>query len=174
MVEAIYTRHNQENPLNSMDAPLFNVSRYQRELAQLQQQSDQFRLQLKTLLTDPFILSKRFFDTLAQEVIALHERIRSDAEQWADDALMPLMQHTMEHKQLLETHMLRLRVLAQETQQTQKRSQQMQRYGNELDIQLTEASDILRIMRRPAPILRQAKVVNLPVGQRRRDAGESA
>ena len=174
MVEAIYTRHNQENPLNSMDAPLFNVSGYQRELAQLQQQSDQFRLQLKTLLTDPFILSKRFFDTLAQEVIALHERIRSDAEQWADDALMPLMQHTMEHKQLLETHMLRLRVLAQETQQTQKRSQQMQRYGNELDIQLTEASDILRIMRRPAPILRQAKVVNLPVGQRRRDAGESA
>lgn len=174
MVEAIYTRHNQENPLNGMDAHLFNVKRYQRDLAQLQQQSDQFRLQLKTLLTDPFILSKRFFDTLVQEVIALHERIRSDAEQWASDALMPLLQHTMEHKQLLETHMLRLRALAQETQQTQKRSQQMQRYGNELELQLAEASDILRIMRRPAPIQRQAKVVNLPVGLRRRDAGESA
>ena len=174
MVEAIYTRHNQENPLNGMDAPLFNVKRYQRELRQLQEQSDQFRLQLKTLLTDPSILSKRFYDTLMQEVIALHERIRSDAEQWANDALMPLMQHTMEHKQLLETHMLRLRVLAQETQQTQKRSVQMERYGNELEVQLAEASDILRIMRRPPPIQRQAKVVNLPVGLRQRDAGESA
>lgn len=174
MVDAIYTRHNSENPLNGMDAPLFNVKRYQRELRQLQEQSDQFRLQLKTLLTDQASLSQRFFDTLVREVMALHERVRSDAEQWASDALMPLMQHTMEHKQLLETHMLRLRALAQETQQTQKRSQQMERYGNELELQLSEASDILRIMRRPTPIQRQSKVVSLPVSVRQRDAGESA
>ena len=174
MVEAIYTRHNEENPLNGMDAPLFNVKRYQRELRKLQDQSDQFRLQLKTLLTDQASLSQRFFGTLVQEVIALHERVRSDAEQWAGDALMPLMQHTMEHKQLLETHMLRLRALAQETQQSQKRSVQMERYGNELEQQLAEASDILRIMRRPAPIQRQSKVVSLPFSARQRDAGESA
>ena len=174
MVEAIYTRHNEENPLNGMDAPLFNVKRYQRELRKLQDQSDQFRLQLKTLLTDQASLSQRFFGTLVQEVIALHERVRSDAEQWAGDALMPLMQHTMEHKQLLETHMLRLRALAQETQQSQKRSVQMERYGNELEQQLAEAGDILRIMRRPAPIQRQSKVVSLPFSARQRDAGESA
>ena len=174
MVEAIYQRHNAENPLNGMDAPLFNVKRYQRELNQLRGQSDQFRLQLKTLLTDQSSLSQRFFATLVREVIALHERIRSDAEHWASDALMPLMQHTMEHKQLLETHMLRLRALAQETQQTQKRSQQMERYGNELEQQLAEASDILRILRRPAPIQRQSKVVSLPLAARQRDAGESA
>jgi hypothetical protein len=174
MVEAIYTRHNEENPLNGMDAPLFNVKRYQRELRKLQEQSDQFRLQLKTLLSDQASLSQRFFGTLVQEVIALHERVRSDAEQWAGDALMPLMQHTMEHKQLLETHMLRLRALAQETQQSQKRSVQMERYGNELELQLAEAADILRIMRRPAPIQRQSKVVSLPFSTRQRDAGESA
>lgn len=174
MVEAIYSRHNNENPLNGMDAPLFNVKRYQRELRQLQEQSDQFRLQLKTLLTGQANLSQRFFNTLAKEVIGLHERVRSDAEQWAGDALMPLMQHTLEHKQLLETHMLRLRALAQETQQSQKRSQQMQRYGDELELQLAEASDILRIMRRPAPVQRQSKVVSLPVGFRQRGAGESA
>ena len=173
MVEAVYARHNSENPLNGMDAPLFNVQRYQRELRQLQEQSDQFRLQLKTLLSDQSSLSQRFFDTLVHEVIALHERVRNDAEQWASDALMPLMQHTMEHKQLLETHMLRLRALAQETQQAHKRSQQMERYGNELELQLAEAADILRIMRRPAPMQRQAKVVSLPVA-RQRDAGESA
>jgi len=125
------------------------------------------------LLSDQSSLSQRFFDTLVHEVIALHERVRNDAEQWASDALMPLMQHTMEHKQLLETHMLRLRALAQETQQAHKRSQQMERYGNELELQLAEAADILRIMRRPAPMQRQAKVVSLPVA-RQRDAGESA
>ncbi|MBF7729939.1 dynamin-like GTPase family protein [Pseudomonas sp. N040] len=174
LVEAVYARHNSENPLNGMEAPLFNVSHYQRELRQLQEQTNQFRLQLKTLLTDQASLGQRFFDTLVQEVIALHERVRSDAEQWASDALMPLLQHAMEHKQLLEIHLLRLRALAQETQLTQKRSQQMEQYASELQLQLTEASDILRIMRRPAPIQRKAKVVSLPVTARQRDAGESA
>ena len=174
MVSAIYARYNNENPMNGMDAPLFNVKRYLREVLQLQEQTSKFRMQLKNLLSDQLILSQRFFDTLVQEVIALHQRIHIDAEQWASDALTPLMQHALEHKQLLETHMLRLRVLAQETQQTQKRSEQMGRYHKELEHQLAEASDILRIMRRPAPIQRQSKVVSLPLGMHQHDAGESA
>lgn len=52
MVEAIYQRHNQENPLNALDAPQFRVERYLRELAKLQEQADRFRLHLKTLLTE--------------------------------------------------------------------------------------------------------------------------
>jgi hypothetical protein len=34
MVAAIYRRHNEENPLHGVDAPQFNVNRYQRELKQ--------------------------------------------------------------------------------------------------------------------------------------------
>ena len=78
------------------------------------------------------------------------------------DALMPLMQHTLEHKQLLESHMLRLKALAQETQQTRKRSLQLARYREELEQQLAQASDMLRVLRRPAPVQRQGKVVSLP------------
>lgn len=174
MVDAIYSRHNSDNPLNGMDAPLFNIKRYQRELQQLQQQSDQFRLQLKTLLTEQSTLCRRFFATLVQEVIALHQRIRNDVDQWANDALTPLMQHTMEHKQLLETHMLRLRALAQETQQNKKRSEQLGSYRTELEQQVAQANDILRALRRPAPIQRQSKVVSLPVSLRQRSEGESA
>ncbi len=174
MVDAIYGRHNSENPLNGMDAPLFNIQRYQRELQHLQRQSDHFRLQLKTLLTEQSTLCRRFFDTLVQEVIALHQRIRNDVEQWASDALTPLMQHTMEHKQLLETHMLRLRALAQETQQNKKRSEQLGSYRSELEVQVAQAADMLRALRRPAPIQRQSKVVNLPSRLRQQQDGESA
>jgi hypothetical protein len=87
--------HNEENPLHGVDAPQFNSQRYLRELAQLRAKADQFRLQLKTLLTEQRSLTRRFFATLAQEVIGLHQRLRLDAEQWAADALMPLMQHTV-------------------------------------------------------------------------------
>ena len=166
MVAAIYRRHNEENPLHGVDAPQFNSQRYQRELKQLRNKADQFRLQLKTLLTEQRSLTKRFFATLVQEVMGLHQRLRAEAEQWAGDALMPLMQHTLEHKQMLETHMLRLKALAQETQQARQRSLLLGRYTEELEQQLVEATDILRQLRRPAPLQRQAKVVTLPTSQR--------
>jgi hypothetical protein len=166
MVAAIYRRHNEDNPLGGVDAPQFKIQRYLRELKKLQEKGDQFRLHLKTLLTEQRSLTRRFFATLAQEVIGLHQRLRLDAEQWAADALMPLMQHTLEHKQMLESHMLRLKALAQETQQTRKRSQQLARYQEELEQQLALASDMLRVLRRPAPVQRQGKVVSLPSAAR--------
>lgn len=79
---------------------------------------------------------------------------------------MPLMQYSLEHKQLLETHMLRLKALAQETQQARQRTLLLGRYLEELEKQLAEASDILRLLRRPSPLQRQAKVVTLPGSQR--------
>lgn len=166
MVAAIYRRHNEESPLGGVDAPQFKIQRYLRELNKLQDKGDQFRLHVKTLLTEQRSLTRRFFATLAQEVIGLHQRLRLDAEQWAADALMPLMQHTLEHKQMLESHMLRLKALAQETQQTRKRSLQLARYQEELEQQLAQASDMLRVLRRPAPVQRQRKVVSLPVAAR--------
>ena len=172
MVAAIYRRHNEENPLQGVDEPQFNVQRYLRELKQLRAKADQFRLNLKTLLTEQRSLSKRFFATLVQEVIDLHQRMRREAEQWAADALMPLMQHSLEHKQMLESHMLKLKALAQETQQAQRRGQLLQRYSSDLQQQLAEAADMLRILRRPAPVQRQGKVVTLPGAGRPQSVGE--
>ncbi|MBD9653288.1 dynamin-like GTPase family protein [Pseudomonas sp. PDM12] len=169
MVEAIYRRHNEENPLQAVDAPRFELADYVRELRHLQKKADRFRLGLKALLTEQRSLGRRFFATLVQEVIGLHRRLRRDAERWADEALMPLMQHSLEHKQLLEGHMLRLKALAQDTQHGRQRHQQLAQYAEELKGQLAQAGDMLRVMRRPAPIQRQAKVVTLkgmprPVG----------
>src|SRR5690606_17917578 len=95
IVAAIYRRHNDENPLHGIDAPQFNVGRYRRELQHLQAKADQFRLHPKTLLTEQRSLTRRFFATLVQEVIGMHQRLRKDAEHWAGDTLTPLMQHAL-------------------------------------------------------------------------------
>ncbi|MEX6501914.1 dynamin family protein [Pseudomonas zhanjiangensis] len=172
MVAAIYRRHNQDNPLHGVDAPQFNLERYRRELKLLQGKADQFRRHLKTLLTEQRSLTRRFFATLVQEVIGLHQRLRQEAGQWSGEALMPLIQHSLEHKQLLETHMLRLKTLAQQTQQSRARSHQLARYCAELERQLGEAGEMLRALRRPAPIQRQGKVVQLPGMTRAQSIGE--
>jgi hypothetical protein len=174
MVAAIYCRHNEENPLHGVDAPQFNVQRYLREIHQLRTKADQFRRHPKTLLTEQRQLGKRFFDTLVQEVIGMHQRLRLEVAQWASDALMPLMQHTLEHKQLLETHMLRLKALAQETQLTRQRGQQLEHYTEELEQQIAQANEMLRTFRLPSPMQRMGKVVNLPLAPRRQSGGESA
>lgn len=161
MVSAIYRRHNEENPLQGVDAPLFLLTPYQKELKGLQNKADQFRLQLKTLLTEQRTLTRRFFATLVQEVIAMHQRLRQEAEQWASEALMPLMQHSLEHKQQLESHMLQLKSLAQNSQQSSQRGRMLARYSVELEEQLTQAGEMLRLLRLPAPLRRQAKVVSL-------------
>lgn len=161
MVSAIYRRHNEENPLHGVDTPLFRLAPYQKELKGLQSKADEFRLQLKTLLTEQRTLTRRFFATLVQEVVAMHQRLRQEAEQWAGEALMPLMQHSLEHKQQLEAHMLRLKSLAQDSQQSSQRGRLLARYSHELEQQLAQASEMLRLLRRPAPIRRQGKVVSL-------------
>jgi replication fork clamp-binding protein CrfC len=161
MVSAIYRRHSEENPLHGIDPPLFQLQPYQRELRALQGKADQFRLQLKTLLTEQRTLTRRFFATLVQEVIGLHQRLRQEAERWSSDALTPLLQFSLEHKQQLETHMLRLKSLAKESQQNSQRGQLLTRYSGELEQQLTQAAEMLRALRRPAPLRRQSKVVSL-------------
>ncbi|MFR0309186.1 hypothetical protein ACLHZN_26675, partial [Escherichia coli] len=139
----------------------FQLQPYQRELRALQGKADQFRLQLKTLLTEQRTLTRRFFATLVQEVIGLHQRLRQEAERWSGDALTPLLQFSLEHKQQLETHMLRLKSLAKESQQNSQRGQLLTRYSGELEQQLTQAAEMLRALRRPAPLRRQSKVVSL-------------
>ena len=165
MVSAIYRRHSEENPLQGIDPPLFQLLPYQRELRSLQGKADQFRLQLKTLLTEQRTLTRRFFSTLVQEVIGMHQRLRQEAEQWAGDALTPLLQFSLEHKQQLETHILQLKSLARESQQNRQRGQLLTRYSGELELQLAQAAEMLRALRRPAPLRRQGKVVSLTSAQ---------
>lgn len=162
VVSAIYGRHNDEHPLHGVDAPLFRLEPYQAELKGLQAKADQFRLQLKTLLTEQRTLTRRFFATLVQEVIGMHQRLRQEAEQWADEALMPLMQYSLQHKQQLETHMLQLKTLAQDNRQSSQRTSLLARYSLELEQQLAQAGEMLRLLRRPPPIRRQGKIVSLP------------
>jgi len=165
MVSAIYRRHSEETPLQGIDPPMFQLLPYQRELRSLQGKADQFRLQLKTLLTEQRTLTRRFFSTLVQEVIGMHQRLRQEAEQWAGDALTPLLQFSLEHKQQLETHILQLKSLARESQQNSQRGQLLTRYSGELELQLAQAAEMLRALRRPAPLRRQGKVVSLTSAQ---------
>ena len=60
----------------------------------------------------------------------------------------------------------------QRHQQTRTRSQHLGRYQHELQQQLAQANDMLRMLRRPAPVQRQGKVVSLPGAGRSHSAAD--
>ncbi|MDY0249444.1 MAG: dynamin family protein [Pseudomonas sp.] len=161
MVRAIYLRHNTDNPSLGVEAPKLHLQRYRTEQDNLHKKADQFRLNIKTLLTEQNQLSRRFFSTLVQEAITQQNHVRSATIRWANEALTPLIQHNLEQKQLLENHILRIKALTQSVHNKQQRNQLLNQFSSELHAQLAEANDILRTIRRPAPQRRQAKVVQL-------------
>lgn len=161
MVRAIYLRHTIEHSMLGVEAPKLRVQNYRRGQDNLHAKADQFRLNVKTLLSGQNQLSRRFLSTLVQEAIDQQAHLRSATLFWVNEALTPLIQHTLEQKQLLENHILRLKVLAQSAHNTQQRNQLLTQFTSELDSQLTEANEMLRAIRRPAPQRRQAKVVQL-------------
>ncbi len=161
MIRAIYLRHDLEQPAIGIEIPVLRVKRYRRDLELLRTKADGFRRNIKTLLTEQYQLSRRFFSTLVQEAISQHERIRHDTLIWSNNALTPLIQQNLEQKQLLENHILRLKSLAQSAHSSQQRNQLLNQFISDLSAQQIEAQEILRNISRPAPQRRHAKVVQL-------------
>lgn len=161
MVRAIYLRHNTENLLLGVAASQLRIQHYRRELNNLRSKANEFRRNVKTLLTAQNQLSRRFFATLVQEVIAQRQRLHHDTLAWTNEALTPLIQHNLGQKQLLENHILRLKALAQSTHNNQQRNALLSQLTTGLSTQLAQINEILRTIRRPAPQRRQAKIVQL-------------
>ena len=67
---------------------------------------------VSTLLGSQQKLFERFFDTVARQTGGIYITAHSDAERWCKQALAPLMQQTLEHKNRLEAqiaHLTKLR-----------------------------------------------------------------
>lgn len=161
MVRAIFARHAIENPLLGVDAPTLRIRSNLRELQSLCDQANGFRRNFKTLLTEQQHLSRRFFETFVQEALQLHERVRQETLQWSDNALNPLLQQSIEQRQLLENHILRLQTLSYTAHSQQQRNTLLEQLINDLNTQQMQITEILRNIRRPAPQRRQAKIVQL-------------
>ena len=162
---AVYQRHNVENPLHPLEAPRLRIRPYVRELRQLQLKTEEVQRQVKTLLTEQSALARRFFATVAQEVQALQEGAHAQVLRWNDGALTPLVQHTREQKQLLETSMLALKQLTQQNLNSQEQVRRLQVHEDVLHRQLSEVSDMLKQISRPAPSQRHDNVVALPLAR---------
>lgn len=161
MVQSIYKRYTQDTRAKHLMPPRFTVTRQLTALNNLEDKAARFRRNPKTVFTGQTQLIKRFTSTLVSEAKEIHKAIFDIANRWPDEALLPIMQYTVEQKQLLEHQIKRLKTLTKTDRDARSHKEKLQEMIQETQKQLMVAENIQRHVRKPAPTQLKQKVVNL-------------
>ncbi|BES69663.1 dynamin-like GTPase family protein [Marinobacter nanhaiticus D15-8W] len=161
MVSSIYRRYNEDTRARHLEPIPLRAGRHVIAVRELRKKADRFRRNPKNMLTEQSLLIRRFFNVMVGEARTLHNRVRTDVERWPQEALLPIMQYSMEQKQLLEHQIRRIRDMARNERTMKEERQRLEDSIGDLHRQLELADNMHRQIRKPAPTLIQQKVVNL-------------
>ena len=161
MVGAIYRRYNEDTRARHLEPIPLRAGRHVIAIRELRKKAKRFRISPKNLLTEQSLLVRRFFNVMVGEARTLHLRVRADVERWPSEALLPIMQYSMEQKQLLEHQIRRLRDMVRSDRDSRAERARLQNTISDLTRQLELADAMQRQIRKPAPTLIQQKVVNI-------------
>ena len=161
MVTAIYRRYNEDTRARHLEPIPLRAGRHVIAIRELRKKANRFRLNPKNLLTEQNLLIRRFFNVLVSEARTLHARVRKDVDRWPSEALLPIMQYSMEQKQLLEHQIRRLKDMVRNERDSKAERKRLMTTIADLRRQLELAENMQRQIRKPAPTLIQQKVVNI-------------
>ncbi|MFL1453879.1 dynamin family protein [Marinobacter sp. GN3S48] len=161
MVGAIYRRYNEDTRARHLEPIPLRSGRHVIAIRELRKKARRFRANPKNLLTEQSVLIRRFFNVMVNEARTLHQRAQADVERWPSEALLPIMQYSMEQKQLLEHQIRRLKDMVRSDRDSRAERKRLQNTITDLRRQLELADAMQRQIRKPAPTLIQQKVVNI-------------
>ncbi|SDW93072.1 dynamin family protein [Marinobacter mobilis] len=161
MVAAIYRRYNEDTRARHLEPIPLRAGRHVIAIRELRKKANRFRLNPKNLLTEQSQLIRRFFNVMVAEARTLHERVRKDVLRWPGEALLPIMQYSMEQKQLLEHQIRRLKDMVRTDRDSKAERARLEASIADLRKQLELAENMQKQIRKPAPTLIQQKVVNI-------------
>ena len=160
MVKSIFERYANDPKSRHLKPVRFNINRQLNELKSLKSRTEKFKRNLSTVMTEQTIVVKRFFTTLVSEARKLYQEIEKESQRWPQEALLPILQHTTEQKQLLEQQIKRLKELANSAKDTRSQIDSMHSFLRDIDIQIQEAELLQRKLKRPAPLKFSDEIAN--------------
>jgi hypothetical protein len=161
MVRAIYRRYNEDNRARPLETIPLRAGRHIIAIRELRKKARRFRISPTNLLTEQTALVRRFFNVMVSEARTLHQRARTDVERWPCEAMLPIMQYSMEQKQLLEHQIRRLRDMARNDRDGRAERERLQNTITDLKRQLELADAMHKQICKPAPTMIQQNVVNI-------------
>lgn len=161
MVGSIYRRYNDDTRARHLEPIPLRAGRHVIAVRELRKKARRFRASPKNLLAEQSVLVQRFSNVMIGEARTLHTRVRKDVERWPSEALLPIMQYSMEQKQLLEHQIRRLRDMVRNDRDSRLERKRLGNTISDLRRQLELADAMQRQIRKPAPTMIQQKVVNI-------------
>lgn len=161
MISAIYLRYSDDPGARHLEPTHLRAGRYVIAIRQLREKAERFRASPRNLLTEQSALIRRFSNLMINEIRNLYGLAQNDVERWPRQALLPVMQYSLEQKQLLQRQIQRLREMAHNDSHGRTEQQRIQSAIADLQRQLELADTMHRHIRKPPPILAQRKVVSI-------------
>ncbi len=159
LVADIYAKYEAEQGMAPLDYPRFSPKEYLTRLDDLRTKSGSFRRNLRKLLTEQKATSKRFLSTIVNEGSTIYRLYERTAKAWLNDVLLPLFQNAQEQKHLLDEHIHKLRALSNADDNAEQRITSMESMLEDLDEQIADVEDMIKGLRKPAPIHQSRKVI---------------
>jgi hypothetical protein len=102
MMEAMYRKLSTEHGMARYSVPTFSMLRYRKELQRLKGAYEQRINNLFTLLTtEQYLLTTRFFETVANRVVRVFEIANREVEAWLRAVMSPMESQVREHQMQL-------------------------------------------------------------------------
>lgn len=122
--------------------PHFDLNRFIRQLRALQSRAEGINLQLKDYISKDGLTVQRFFNALLLNIKKVLNALQKEILYWDEDVLLPLTQHTLEQKQLIEQQMVQLKNLMIDTGQ-RWRAEKLGLFINDREKQLAVADTFM-------------------------------
>lgn len=153
MVAAVYQRFSAEDPSLQFRHKHFSIKPQRKRIRELKLKLTQFRRNPKMFLMEQTILIKHFFDTFVAEVKHLHHEMIEETQRWPDEALLPLMQYTLEQKKMLEKQVADLKEKASTSKSMKEQQAVIKDLMDRTHAQLKKAESIQSHLSEPPPVV---------------------
>lgn len=154
MVTSIYERFKRDGEGQHLHPRKFSVKRERQALRELKLKAKKFHRNPKMLMTEQTLLIERFVNSFVQEARAVHGGVLSEAKRWPEEAMLPLMQFTLEQKKALEKQVGDLKTMASQCKNARDQQHSLAEMIKRLQTMLDEAKQIeQRICQPPRQVL---------------------
>ncbi|MDE1463304.1 dynamin family protein [Spartinivicinus poritis] len=143
MASSLYERYQPKHDELTLPVPHIDLEFYTQQFRSLQTRSEGFNQQLTAQSPETGPIPTRLFNTLLNQINQTLKLLNEETTHWANDVLQPLLQHTLEQKQLTEQQMVQLRNLTMDAQSILWRSEKISLFINDTAKQLELADGFL-------------------------------
>ncbi|KZY83631.1 hypothetical protein A3742_17110 [Oleiphilus sp. HI0071] len=131
----MYARFKNDHSADHLHPVEFSIKKYRAKLVEIKQGFNRYRRNPKLIVTEQSLVIRHFKNAFVHDVRNVYEALSHEALCWADDALLPLLQYTVEQKQGLQEQLENLRELAKEQKGKRDACESMQQTIEQLQKQ---------------------------------------